>query len=248
MGMRFVCLLLAAGAVYAQSDPRPAFEAAFIKANTTASGDSSTHGTKGQIVLVNQSLKRLVERAYNVKPFQVAAPEWTENVRFDITAKYPEGAKNSDRPAMLRTLLEDRFKLATHSETRELPGFALVVAKGGLKIKPVEKGSDSGTSNNSSDNLETFKATTISMQGFADFLARRLGSTVIDRTNSEGVYSFELRWVLDDPSGGGAVDREAGAFAAIQDAIASIGLRLQAAKVPVEMIVVDRIERVPTEN
>jgi uncharacterized protein (TIGR03435 family) len=198
--------------------------------------------------MVNQTLKRLVERAYNVKPFQVTGPEWMENVRFDITAKYPENSRNEDRPAMLRTLLEDRFKLAAHSETKQLPGYELVVAKSGLKIKPVEKG-PAGTSSNSSNNLEKLQVTSVPLTEFADFLARRLGATVVDATKADGLYTFELHWSLDDPTaGGGAVDRGAGEFAAIQDAIATIGLHLQATKVPVQVVVVDHIERVPVEN
>jgi uncharacterized protein (TIGR03435 family) len=246
--MRWMVFVLAAGSAFAQTDARPVFEAAFIKANTTGSGSSSSNGTKGQIVMVNQSLKRIVEQAYRVKPFQVIAPDWTENLRFDITAKYPEGTKNSDRPAMLRALLEDRFKLAAHTESREAPGFALVVTKGGLKIQPATETSGGGTSSNSSDNLVNFKGTAITLAEFGDYLARRLGSAVIDPTGDTAKYTFELRWQLDDPNGGGAVDRGAGEFAAIQDAIATLGLHLRAQKVPVETVVVDHLERVPTEN
>jgi uncharacterized protein (TIGR03435 family) len=247
--MRAILLSTIAGlAAWAQTpDTRPAFEAASLKPNTTASTSSRSNGSKGQLVMVNQTLKRLVERAYDVKPFQVTGPEFMENVRFDITAKYPEGAKNEDRPVMLRTLLEDRFKLATHSETKQLPGYELVVVKGGLKIKPVEEAPD-GTSDNSSNNLETLRVTSVPLSQFADFLARRLGSSVVDATNAEGRFTFELHWALDDGSGGGAIDRGAGEFAAIQDAIATIGLHLQATKVPVQVVVVDHVERVPVEN
>ena len=247
MGMRSVCLLLAAGVLFAQGNSQPAFEAAFVKANTTGSTSSSSHGTKGQLVVTNLTLKRLVERAYDVNPYQVVGPEWMENVRFDITAKYPEGTTGAQRPAMLRTLLEERFKLATHTETKELPGYTLVVTKGGLKIKPVEKG-EQGTSSNSSNNLEVFQVSSVTMAEVATFFARRLGATVVDKTGAEGRYTFELRWQLDDPSSAGVVDRGAGEFAAIQEAIASVGLHLQATKVPVEIVVVDHIERTPTEN
>jgi len=194
----------------------------------------------------NQTLRRLVERAYNVKAFQVSGPDWMENVRFDVMAKYPPDTRSEDRPAMLRTLLEDRFKLATHRETKEVPGYALVVAKGGLKIKPVEKG-PGGTSSNSTNSLVSLKVTSVSMTELADYLARRLGSAVSDGTGADGVYTFELQWTLDEQFSG-AVDREAGEFAAIQDAISALGLHLQAQKVPVEIVVVDHVERVPTEN
>jgi len=253
MNMRVISgltmVFLAVGSILAQTpDARPAFEAAFIKANTTGSGSSSSNGTKGQLVMVNQSLRRLIERGYNVKPFQVIAPEWTENVRFDITAKFPEDTKNSDRPAMLKTLLEDRFKLTTHGESKELPGYALVVAKGGLKIKPVEADkSNNGTSSNSSNNSVSLKVTSIPMSDVADYLARRVGSTVIDSTGVSGLYTFELHWTLDDTNGGPG-DGGAAEFAAIQEAFGSLGLRLQAQKVPVQMVVVGHVERVPTEN
>jgi uncharacterized protein (TIGR03435 family) len=245
MTMRLMCIFLLAGAVFAQTDARPAYEAAFIKANTTGSGNSSSNGTKGQVVITNLTLKRLVERAYNVKPFQVTGPEWMENVRFDITAKYPEGTKSSDRPTMLRTLLEERFKLAAHAESRELPGYALVVAKGGLKLKPAESNEGQGTSSNSNNNAVTLKVTSIPMSDVADYLARRLNSSVVDRTGVDGAYTFELHWTLDDSNGpdGGAAE-----FAAIQEAIGTLGLHLQATKVPVQMTVVDHIERAPTEN
>jgi uncharacterized protein (TIGR03435 family) len=238
-------VFLAAGVVLAQTpDSRPAFEAASVKPNTTGSGGSRTKGTEGQVVMVNQSLKRLIERAYDVKPFQVTAPEWTENVRFDVTAKYPPDTKDADRPAMLRTLLEDRFKLATHSEQKEMPGYALVVAKSALKITPVEKVLG-GLNSNGSNNLETLKVTSIPMGEFADFLARRLGSTVVDGTKTDGVYTFELHWTLEDSNGDTAGAAE---FAAIQEAISTLGLHLQPQKVPVQMVVVDHVERVPSEN
>jgi uncharacterized protein (TIGR03435 family) len=242
-------MLFAAVAATAQTtDTRPAFEAAFLKANTTGSGSSSSNGTKGQVVMVNQSLRRLVERAYNVKPFQVVAPDWLDGLRFDITAKYPEGSKNSDRPAMLRTLLEDRFKLAAHTETREMPGYSLVVGKGGLKIQPVEAGKDdAGTSSNDNNHVVTLKVTAIPMSDLADYLARRVGSLVVDKTGVQGAYTFELHWSLDDPNGGPAA-AAAAEFAAVQEAIGTLGLRLQAAKVPTEVVVVDHVERVPTEN
>jgi uncharacterized protein (TIGR03435 family) len=241
-------VFLAAGAVLAQTpDARPAFEAAFIKPNTTGSNGSRTNGSTGQIVMVNQTLKRLIERAYNVKQFQVTGPEWIENVRFDVTAKYPPDTKREDRPAMLRTMLEDRFKLATHRDSKEMSGYALVVAKSGLKLKAVETDKGGGTDSNSNNSLVTLKMTGVSMKQLADYLADRLGSAVIDGTGADGKYTFELRWTLDDQLTG-AVDRGAVEFAAIQDAISTLGLHLQAQKVPVEIVVVDHVERVPTEN
>jgi uncharacterized protein (TIGR03435 family) len=81
------------------------------------------------------SLKDLIANAYSVKPYQVTGPDWLASERFDIAAKMPEAAKPDDAPAMLQSLLEDRFKLAAHHETQEHPVLALVIAKDGPRLK-----------------------------------------------------------------------------------------------------------------
>jgi uncharacterized protein (TIGR03435 family) len=81
------------------------------------------------------ALKELIALAYDVKPFQISGPAWLATERFDIVATMPDGSKKEDAPAMLRSLLEERFKLEAHKETQEHPVFALVVAKGGAKMK-----------------------------------------------------------------------------------------------------------------
>jgi uncharacterized protein (TIGR03435 family) len=238
--------LLAAGAVFAQPrDTRPAYEAASVKINTSGSGHSSSDGSKGQVVMTNQTLKRLIERAYNVKPLQVTGPGWMEDVPFDIAAKYPPDTRNEDRLVMLRTLLEDRFKLAVHRESKDMPGYALVVAKSGFKLKPVEP---SGGSDTSSDGgrVRTLTAKKTSMAQLADLVARNLGDFVVDKTGLGGVYDFELRWANDDQNPDATdIDGVPSLFSALQEAL---GLRLQAQKVPVEIVVVDHVERVPIEN
>jgi uncharacterized protein (TIGR03435 family) len=191
----------------------------------------------------NQTLKRLIERAYNLKPFQVNGPGWMQNVYFDIAAKYPPDTKIDDRPLMLRTLLEDRFKLAVHRESKEMPGFALVVAKGGFKLKPVEPGASG--SDSEGGRIRTLQATKNSMASVADFLARTLGDAVVDQTGIGGVYDFELRWTNEEPTANGDSVAAPSLFTAIQE---TLGLRLQPQKVPVEVVVVDHVERVPTEN
>jgi bla regulator protein blaR1 len=232
--------ILAAGAVFAQlQDTRPAYEAAFIKANTSGSGSSSSNGTKGQIVMMNQTMKRLIQRAYGVRPPQVTGPAWMENTAFDIIAKYPPETNDHDRSLMLRTLLEGRFKLAVHRETREMPGYALMVAKSGLKLKPVEPGS-SDTSSNGSKGVVTLTAKKTTMSFLSELLTRQMGEMVVDRTGLDGAYDFELRYAANDQ-----VDDAPPLFSALQE---TLGIRLQPQKVPVELIVVDHVERVPTEN
>ena len=81
------------------------------------------------------ALKELIVTAYKVKPYQITGPDWISTTRFDIVAKMPEGSTKADAPKMLQALLEDRFKLAVHRDKKENPVLALVVAKGGPKMK-----------------------------------------------------------------------------------------------------------------
>src|SRR5258708_85771 len=148
--------IVAAGSLFAQQ----AYEAASVKLNNSGSGNSSSNGSKGQIVFTNVTLKHLVERAFDVKPIQVTGPDWMESVRVDIVAKYPKDTKRDDEPPMLRSLLEERFKLAVHRKSQDLPGYALVVAKGGFKLKPVDAADGSSTSSNNKNHVRTLTAQT----------------------------------------------------------------------------------------
>ena len=240
-----MALPLAAAALFAQQpDPRPSFEAANLKLNTTGTGNSS-HSTPGQLLMTNSTIKQLVERAFAAKPYQVTGPDWMQDIHFDLAAKYPTGSKPSDRPAMLRTLLEDRFKLAVHHESIELPGYVLLPAKGGFKLKPAEPG-PGGMHSDGNGATVSWSASKVSMAQVADYLARQLNLLVVDKSAIEGVYDFELQWTSDDNLKG--LDAAAARFDGLTEAIAKIGLRLQAQKVQVDVIVVDHVERAPSEN
>jgi uncharacterized protein (TIGR03435 family) len=242
---RLGIVLFAVGVGWTQPS-RPAYEAASIKVNTGGTNGSSSNGTRGQVVFNNQTLHRLVERAYGLKPFEVFGPDWIGDVRFDITAKYPAEMKNEDRPAMLRTLLEDRFRLAVHRETRELPGYALVAVKSGFKLKPVESNDNGGTDSMTDHNVVTLTGKSSSMGELADWVARRLSVEVVDKTGTPGVYDYKVSYPMDERTSN-AKDPDA-LMALVSDALRPLGLRLQAQKVPVEVVVVDHAERVPTEN
>jgi uncharacterized protein (TIGR03435 family) len=238
-----LCVFAAVLTGYGQN-PRLTYEAATIKPNASGSNGSSTNGSKGQIVFTNATLKRLIERAYEAKPIQVTGPSWLEDVRFDITAKYPPETKQSDRSLMLRTLLEDRFGLVTHPETKELPGYSLLVGKGGLKVQPAETG-DSSMNSNGDGRSTTLTVSGVTMPEFADYLTRHLAEFVVDRTGAGGKYAFKMRWASDEQLAAGDPDPAPSLFTALQEVL---GLKLQPQKVPVKMVVVDKVERAPTEN
>jgi uncharacterized protein (TIGR03435 family) len=92
----------------------------------------------GTVTYTNVPLKMMVVRAYNLKEYQVEGPDWIDGNGYDVTAKLPPGATREQFQQMLQTLLAERFKLTVHHETKQLPVYALVVGKGGPKMKEVE--------------------------------------------------------------------------------------------------------------
>jgi uncharacterized protein (TIGR03435 family) len=241
-----VALALCVSTISAQTTPPPAFDVASVKPNTSESGSSYSNGSKGQTVFTNVSLKQLILRAYSIKDFQLTGPDWLANVRFDITAKYPGDTTNPQRWLMLQTLLAQRFNLVIHRESKDMSAFALVVAKNGPKLEEVKPGGTSSTTNRG-----RFEDQRISMAGFADQLAQQLESPVVDKTGLTAVYKLKMEWTPDDqPPGktdGPSPEPVLGPsiFTALQD---QLGLKLQTQKLPIEIIIVDRVDRTPVEN
>ena len=241
MKLASVTLFIAMCSACAQSPP--AFEVASIKPNHSGSGRSSTNGTKGQLRMENLSLKRLIQRAYDVRDFSLSGPDWLDTEHFDILAKPPEGAPPEKFTLMLQTLLTERFKLAVHREKKTMAGYALVVAKKGAKLEAAEETKSSST-NTSRGRLE---ARGVSMSTLADALAHQVDRPVEDLTGLTGSYNFKLEWTPDAAASEKSSDVALGPtlFTALQE---QLGLQLRAQKVTIEVLVVDSAERVPTEN
>jgi uncharacterized protein (TIGR03435 family) len=96
----------------------------------------------GMVRYMNSSLRDVIRTAYRVKDFQIEGPDWMSSARFDITAKLPDGASKDQIPEMLQALLAERFKLQLHRDNKEHAVYALVVGKGGPKLKPAEVQTD----------------------------------------------------------------------------------------------------------
>jgi uncharacterized protein (TIGR03435 family) len=130
------------GARAQTSGARPEFEAASIKTNTSASPSSYSRLLPGKLDAQNQTLRNLLMRAYDLRDFQLSGgPAWIASDRYDIQAKAAGSTSRERTLPMLRTLLEDRFKLSLHRDTRELPVYQLAIAKSGLKLQPLQEGS-----------------------------------------------------------------------------------------------------------
>ena len=324
-----ICLAFTAVAAFAQT--KPAFEVATIKpsppldpaklAIALQAGGKMPIGANVDNIRAEYKyldLRSLMTYAYGVKPYQITGPDWMSTTRFDIVAKLPEGSKKEDAPKMLQTLLEERFKLTTHRTTAEHPVLALVVGKGGPKLKastgtpvaidedaPLKPGElkldgsdgpvrvkvdiatgssviDMGLKGKMSYRLSPatqtmhvdFSMTT--MTGFADMITQlfaQLGGTggrqVVDMTGIKGNYDATVELSLMEiiamakaagadipvgaPGGAGrgdvpvASDPGAGGTS-LTDAVQSMGLKLESRKAMVDQLIVDHIEKAPTEN
>jgi uncharacterized protein (TIGR03435 family) len=218
----------------------------------------------GRISMGGVTVSLLIQQAYQVRDFQVAGgPDWLRSDRYDVIAK-PENAASPDQVrVMLQALLKDRFQLKFHRETKELPTYALVVAKGWPKLQvskeaPPAEGEGRGRGGRGGQmrmmGRGHFEANGLPVSALANQLAQALGRSVIDKTGLTGNYDFKLDWTPDEnqrgliagPGGEPAPAPTEGIsiFTAVQD---QLGLKLESTKGPVEILVIDGVER-PSEN
>jgi len=172
------------------------FDVASIKPNRSDNTRSSMRGSEGRITMENVSLRKAILAAYGIpddREYMLAGPDWLGSERFDIQATFPPATGQEQMRQMMQTLLRDRFKLALHRETKQLPMYALVVAKGGPKIHAVEDGQG-----RTSSRVGQLEASKITMQKLADLLARMTGQPVIDSTGLTGAFDFKLEWSPDE--------------------------------------------------
>jgi len=268
------CLLaLAAPAALAQTAPPtasqatdstaklPAFDVISIRPNNNSTqmngGNFSrrvgVRTTPDGFSASSLDLKSLIAIAYGVKPDQVSGgPGWIDSNRYDIEAKVvaangatPQPLTREQSNLMLRSLLADRFKLAVHNETKEAPIYELIVAKNGPKLQPAKPDQPFRMTVGGSGKA-TMEVDQISALIYQ--LSLQVGRPVVDKTGLTGKYDIKLEWARDTgPSVGTAnADNASGPsiFTAVQE---QLGLKLQPAKAPVDVIVIDQVEQ-PTAN
>ena len=269
--------------VRAQSDAKPlAFEAASIKRNTSGadSGWGANFQPGGRFVARNVTLRGLIRGAFG-DPVQLdpsrmsGGPSWIDTDRFDVQARAAtefsdltfSGGSTVTGAAMLRALLADRFRLATHWETRDIPVYALVrrdATRLGPRLvsSPGTPGTDclpaaaasadtalprcgSYLLQNTGGNQFAIHARGITMTNFARNLQNVAGRVVLDRTALGGPYSFDLEFEYRPPSATSADDGLGAAiFTAVQE---QLGLKLESTTGPVDVLVIDHVEH-PTED
>ena len=254
-----------APSVQETSTPSPAFEVAAIKPNKSGSSSSHSNIHEGRVSATNVTVKRILQyQADDVAGEQIeGGPAWLGTDHFDIEAKMDDATyakmDKLDREEssklncqLFQQLLADRFKLAVHWEARELPVYALVIAKNGPKLEH-SKVTDGSRSTSSGNGKLTVKGATADelAQTLTRVSSRELDRMVVNQTGLSGIYDLSLTWspsdraaALADASTENAVPVGPSIFTAIQE---QLGLKLVAAKAPVQTLVVDHVEQ-PSEN
>jgi len=241
-------LVLFAPQLAGAQTPAPTFEVATIKP-TGPSSDGHTHinyPPGDRFSTSNITVLNLMQWAYDMPEKQILeGPPWLGSTRFDIQAtadtdriKGLTGVQDRDlKRRMVQALLADRFHLKLHQETRALPAYDLVLAKGGPKLQSNKSGGGSFGVGRTHFNGEGLTMTSI-----AEELSLITGRVVVDKTNLAGRYDLKLEWSADDAP---ASDNSAPSlFTAIQE---QLGLKLEPAREPVPVLVIDHVEA-PSEN
>ena len=254
LALAFGAALLAATMARAQS--RPAFDVASLKPSPPAAGDliyiNLGTARHGMLTLSNTCLADCLRYAYSItNNEQIAGPDWIKfkDVRFDIEAKAPPDTPLPRLREMLQTLLAERFKLEYHTTQKTMSFMALVIGKNGPKI--VEAVEDSDASHNSFIPGKIV-SNRIPMATLVTLLSRFLGETVVDMTGLKAWYALNLEWTPEPvesrrPDAPPPADVAPGPtiFSAVES---QLGLKLEHRKGPLDVMVIDRGERVPVGN
>jgi uncharacterized protein (TIGR03435 family) len=203
----------------------------------------------GRYEVHSVTLVDLISTAYAVDPAKlIGGPSWLDTARFDVIAKVPAGATEASIPAMLQSLLEDRFHLSTHTETHLFPGFVLTARPHHL-LKTAGGGADSGCRVAAASGDAGVTCREVTMAKFAQILPQIAGDyfqgeKVIDQTQLSGAFNFTLRWTprtnfataaAGGTSLGSAIEKQ-------------LGLNLALRDVPERVLIVDKADQTPTPN
>jgi uncharacterized protein (TIGR03435 family) len=215
----------------------------------------------GLLTCENYSLSYLVMMAYNLRGFQLSAPSWMEDARFNVVAKTPSGADRRQFDSMLQKLLAERFGLRVHFEKKNMTVYELAVAKSGLKLKESqepETAKPEAPWRPPAGGPPVATMARVSRQGdsiaeLANFISNQLGRPVIDATGLSGRYDYDMTFLMEPGgraagpvvSNGSEPQVATGLIDAVRD---QLGLKLEKKNGQSDVLIVDHAERVPIEN
>jgi uncharacterized protein (TIGR03435 family) len=200
----------------------------------------------------NVTLGRYIQIAYHVRSDQIVGPKWVETERYDLEAKADHPTTDGELRVMIQNLLQERLRMELHHDIRQQPGYELWIDPNGKATTRVP-GADKyqrPTVTVSPGGVHTFENAPV--EYLAYYLSRELGQTVINKVGYTGTYNFVLTWTSGPmqvahfgvPE---TVDVE-NSGPTIFDAVKTIALKLVGAKVPVDYLVIDHIEKLPIEK
>ena len=244
-----------------QSSASKVFEVATVKLNKSEDPGRWRLGppAHGSVSIENLDLHKIIASSFRIQDSMVFGPGWLNSTRYDIVGKGPDpGAANPEVWEMMRSLLADRFKMKYHIESREFPIYALTVAKGGPKLKRPEDGRCAADiqAGKTCGDIQFFPygvgIYNMPIGALIGGLARTLQDRpIVDKTGLNGKYDIAVTWMPDGmkPEDLERIPKEArpedvSLFEAMEK---QAGLKLEAQRGPVQVIVVDSIEK-PSEN
>ena len=221
---------------------KPAFEVASVRAHSQTEESFSFNLTpSGRLTATNMSLWNLAREAYGWRDSQITGgPAWIKNTGFDIVAQAPQPApvERARVLSMLQTLLEERFEFHWHPQVRETGGYALRVDAKGAKLSPPKEGQARMQRGNLS-------VPSLTLESLCQILEFDLAKPVVDQTGLTGPFAIDLSWAREGQSAADSADSSLpSVFTAVRE---QLGLRLEPAKLPVRMFVVDDA-KLPTAN
>jgi uncharacterized protein (TIGR03435 family) len=238
-----IATFAASGYCLAQS---PTFEVASIRPVDSCYSPQEVQTTADSLTVRGRTIAVLLQWAYDTPWFQINGPEWLRDYCFDVVAKTAAPASEKQLRLMLRTLMADRFGVKVHTEQKEMPAYAITLAKGGPKF---QESTTEGPSEIDRGSPEILTAHRITIAEVADRISTEAGRPVIDETGLKGRYEIHMDL---SPYIAGAGTAEAGKldmtsilFTGLQE---QLGLKLESRKSTVNILVVDHAEKTPTEN
>jgi uncharacterized protein (TIGR03435 family) len=232
------------------SGPGPVFDVASIRPAVPVRPDVQTE--PGSLTIRNQSLRFLVQWAYDVPPFQITGPAWLNDSRFDVVAKASGGGDEAKLRLMLRALLADRFSVTTHTEQKEMQVYAITLAKGGPKF---QESTTEGPPVFDRAGPTMLTARHVTIKDLAVQISEPLKRPVIDDTGLKGKYDIKIdisSYMQEAAAAGGKGDGGGGQpdvmsilFTGLQQ---QLGVKLESRRQNVDILVIDSANKTPTEN
>jgi uncharacterized protein (TIGR03435 family) len=287
-------LAAACGLARGQSAPPPAFEVASVKpapmkSNLPVPGMYLMRGgpggpDPGQFTCSQAPMSAILWVAFDARNYQISAPAWVENEKYEILAKVPLGFTREEFRLMLQGLLAERFGMQFHRETRQLAGYEMVVAKGGVRMTKVEgelgpdppqvaggRGARGGRGSLRRiedknglpelppgqnlravfplpDGRRRISARMQTIEDIRSMASSQSGRPVLDKTGLMGRYDFNLDIEGRVAELSATTDDAMPAATLFSVMAEQLGLKLEAKKIPSEVVVIDRLEKTPTGN